>query len=89
MENAALSGGQMACSMLFGTAIITYLGLEISRLRVLMRVSQVYECLPFPPSPPCCRRSSPIISVTLPSIGARNILYRRPEELTSDFNPNI
>lgn len=34
----ALSGGQMACTMLFGTMILTYLGLEASRLRVLLRV---------------------------------------------------
>lgn len=33
-----LSGGQMACTMLFGTLILTYLGLEASRLRVLLRV---------------------------------------------------
>ena len=39
MEGGALSGGQMACAMLFGTAIITYLGLEVSRFRVLVRVS--------------------------------------------------
>lgn len=34
-----LSGGQMACTMLFGSIILTYLGLEASRLRVLLRVS--------------------------------------------------
>lgn len=39
MEGGALSGGQMACAMLFGTATITYLGLEVSRFRVLVRVS--------------------------------------------------
>lgn len=39
MEGAPLSGGQMACAMLFGAAIITYLGLEVSRFRVLVRVS--------------------------------------------------
>ncbi len=33
-----LNGGQMACTMLFGTMILTYLGLEASRLRVLLRV---------------------------------------------------
>lgn len=35
---AGLTGGQMACTILFGTTIFTYLGLEISRLRVLLRV---------------------------------------------------
>lgn len=34
----SLSGGQMACTILFGTMILTYLGLEASRLRVLLRV---------------------------------------------------
>jgi hypothetical protein len=36
----ALTGGQMACTMLFGTSILTYLGLEASRLRCLLRVSE-------------------------------------------------
>lgn len=38
----ALSGGQMAMTILFGTCMVTYLGLEASRLRVLLRVSHYY-----------------------------------------------
>lgn len=48
-----LSGGQMACTMLFGSIILTYLGLEASRLRVLLRVGALEEPGPALPPPAC------------------------------------